>query len=301
MIRQANYKKFQRKAPVFTCQCHLAGCQLPLGNVIFTRSDYSYAGKVGRGMSWFQAAFDRFYGLRIWQQACFVTLFSVLGADALTLVFYSIFFSERLLLDLVLTAFITVVIAYPISFVFLRKTATVARLAAELDMAAATDFLTGLRNRRDFMRIAGETIDATDASAGVVLFIDVDHFKRINDRFGHAEGDRVLVLIAEAIRQSVRADDICARIGGEEFAVFMPGADLPLARMVSERIAITCRLVGCGASVEDISTTVSIGIAVHRPLQSLDAVVKEADSLLYKAKQGGRDRVVHHPPQEIVA
>ncbi|WP_292899911.1 MULTISPECIES: GGDEF domain-containing protein [unclassified Nitratireductor] len=252
-------------------------------------------------MSWFQSAFDRFYKLRIWQQACFVTLFSVVAAEALTFVFYSIFFSDRLLLDLMLTAFITIVIAYPISYIFLRKTAMVAKLAAELDMAATTDFLTGLRNRRDFMRIAGETISSTASSAGAVLIIDVDHFKRINDRFGHAEGDRVLVLIAEAIRQSVRANDVCARIGGEEFAVFMPGADLPLARAICERIAITCRLVGCGTSVEGISTTVSIGIAVHGPLQSLDEVIKEADAMLYKAKQNGRDRVMHHAPHEIVA
>ncbi|WP_295810374.1 GGDEF domain-containing protein [uncultured Nitratireductor sp.] len=252
-------------------------------------------------MRWFEKVSDRFYALRIWQQACFVTLFSALGADALTLVFYSMFFSDRLLLDLVLTALITVMVAYPVSCIFLSKTATVARLAAELDKAATTDFLTGLRNRRDFMRLAKEMIDAAETSAGVALFIDVDHFKRINDRFGHAEGDRILILIAEAIRQSVRIDDVCARIGGEEFAVFMPGADLALARTVSERIALSCRLVGCGTSIEEISTTVSIGVAMHRPSQTLDAVIGEADSLLYKAKQSGRDCVMHQPPHEVVA
>lgn len=248
-----------------------------------------------------QAVFERFYALRIWQQACIVTLGAVLGADALTLVLYAIFFSERLWLDLILTAIITVLVAYPISYVFLSKTATVAKLATELDRAATTDFLTELCNRRNFMQQAGALIGEADVSAGVVLFIDVDHFKLINDRFGHAEGDRVLVLVAEAIRQSVRVDDICARIGGEEFAVFMPGADLPLARTVCERIALSCRLVGCTAHIEELSTTVSIGVAMHRPQQSLDEVVREADFLLYKAKRDGRDRVMYRPPHEVVA
>ncbi len=248
-----------------------------------------------------QAVFERFYALRIWQQACIVTLGAAVGADALTLILYSIFFSDRLMLDLILTAVITVFVAYPISYVFLSKTATVAKLAAELDRAATTDCLTDLCNRRHFMQQAGAFIGEADASAGVVLFIDVDHFKLINDRFGHAEGDRVLVLVAEAIRQSVRVDDICARIGGEEFAVFMPGADLPLARTVSERIALSCRLVGCAAHPEELSTTVSIGVAMHRPEQSLDEVVREADFLLYRAKRGGRDQVMYRAPHEVVA
>ncbi|WP_367715442.1 GGDEF domain-containing protein [Nitratireductor sp. GISD-1A_MAKvit] len=252
-------------------------------------------------MSWLQTIFDRFDAMRIWQQASCVTLMCVVAADALTLVLYSVFFTERLLLDLVLTAVITITVAYPISYLFLTKTAVVAKLAKELDMAATTDFLTGLRNRRDFMRIVSELIDSGSSSAGAVLFIDVDHFKQINDRFGHAEGDRVLRLMAEAIKQSVRGEDIAARMGGEEFAVFMPGAALPLARLISERIALSCRLVGSNVQAQTVSTTVSIGIAMHQPGQSLDAVINEADMLLYKAKQHGRDCVMHQQPLEFVA
>ncbi|EKF19827.1 GGDEF domain-containing protein [Nitratireductor pacificus] len=248
-----------------------------------------------------RALFDRFYKLRLWAQALIVTAFAVASADLLTLFFYAIFFSDRLALDIVLTAIITVLVAYPTSYVFLSKTATVARLAAELDKAATTDFLTGLRNRRDFMQAAQDEIDRTDGSAGAVLFVDIDHFKQINDQFGHAEGDRVLVLVAEAIRASVRETDIAARVGGEEFAIFMPGADLPTARRVSERIWLNCRLVARGTDRGGITTTVSIGLSLHRVSQSLDDLLKEADSLLYKAKKAGRDRVVHTLPHEVVA
>ncbi|WP_048646085.1 GGDEF domain-containing protein [Nitratireductor soli] len=245
--------------------------------------------------------FDRFYTLGIWLQALIVTLSATIGADLLTLFFYSIFFSDRLTLDLILTAIITVAIAYPISYVFLSKTAMVARLAVELDKAATTDFLTGLRNRRDFMQAAQDQINGAMSSAGAVLFVDVDHFKRINDQFGHAEGDRILVLVAEAIRASVRDEDIAARVGGEEFAIFMPGADLPAARRVSERIWLNCRLVARGSDQGGITTTVSIGLSMHRPHQSLDDLLKEADSLLYKAKKAGRDQVAHIQPHEVVA
>lgn len=237
-----------------------------------------------------------FYARSIWAQTLCVTLLATVSAEFLTLIFYSIFFSDRLLLDLALTAVITVLVAFPIGYVFLRKTATVARLAAELDAAATTDFLTGLSNRRHFIQVAQEAIDSVppSTSAGAVLFIDVDHFKLVNDRFGHAEGDRVLVLMAESIRQSVRANDIAARIGGEEFAVFMPGADLSTARLVSERIRLNCRLAGSGRLAEGARTTVSIGLSLHSPAQLLDDVLKTADDLLYQAKQTGRDRIAHN-------
>jgi diguanylate cyclase (GGDEF)-like protein len=239
--------------------------------------------------------FERFKNLRLWQQSLAVTAGAVLGADALTLCFYSLFFADRLVLDLVLTTLITVIVALPTSWLFLGQSVKVSRLAEELREASQTDDLTRLANRRKFMMSVSAMLGGSRAAAGagVLLFIDADHFKQINDTYGHGVGDEVLIALGQVIRDSVRQDDVAARIGGEEFAVFLYDADLAIAQTVAERIRTHAHHISRTMDLEEVGVTVSIGVARHRKGQGLEDMLRAADRSLYAAKKDGRDRIVH--------
>lgn len=238
--------------------------------------------------------FERFRKLPLWLQSLVVTIVAVIGADTLTLGFYGLFFSDRLALDLVLTAIITVIIAYPITWLFLGQSAQVSRLAEELREVSQTDHLTRLANRREFMVSVGAMLAESQSleGAGVLLFIDADHFKRINDTYGHGVGDEVLIGLGAIIRDSVRQSDVAARIGGEEFAVFLHNAESAVAHAVAERIRMQAHHISRTMDLEEAGVTVSIGIARHRKGQGLEDVLRAADRSLYVAKKNGRDRIV---------
>ncbi|MCA9797814.1 MAG: GGDEF domain-containing protein, partial [Candidatus Eremiobacteraeota bacterium] len=166
---------------------------------------------------------------------------AIAGADTLTLIFYGIFFADRLVLDLVLTTVIVIVVGFPPAYFFISQQVRLAVLAAKLDRIARTDGLTGLSNRMAFFEEAQALIDDSLAPAGSLLFIDADHFKSINDTFGHATGDSVLRELGAIIRSCIRGGDLAARIGGEEFAMFLTGADRNEAKQVAERIRMRTR------------------------------------------------------------
>ncbi|WP_250152124.1 GGDEF domain-containing protein [Ancylobacter radicis] len=176
------------------------------------------------------------------------------------------------------------------------------RAEQQYRQAAERDELTGLLNRRGFMQ---QAVGAAAAGGPLaVMFLDLDHFKQINDRFGHAAGDSVLVLFARVLRDNVRAGDVIGRVGGEEFVVLLPGADDATARLAAERVqrglkeaAISLHMGGEGAPVE---CTASIGLAIAALPAAGSAPVLEgrlrilmdrADAVLYRAKSGGRNRI----------
>lgn len=237
---------------------------------------------------------SRFNGLSVISQSCVIVTTAVIGADLLTLVFYSIFFAERLLLDLLLTSLIVIVVASPLTYFFLARSARFAELAAELDRANRIEDLTGLLNRKTFLSQAKRLIEAeaADGSAGAMLFIDADHFKALNDRFGHAVGDAVLREIGTALKSCIRESDLAGRIGGEEFAVFVAQAGQDRAVQVCERIRHRVKAISEIIDLDGCDITVSIGASAHRPGQDLDSLLMAADRNLYKAKETGRDRIV---------
>ncbi len=148
--------------------------------------------------------------------------------------------------------------------------------------AAETDPLTGLLNRRGFdARVA-------EGAQGAMLMLDIDGFKAVNDRYGHAVGDTVLRDAAVILTGTLRRRDVLARLGGEEFGVFLPGLTIGDAREAAERLrsAVAGQL---RAEVEPV--TMSVGVAISRPGLSREALIAEADRGLYAAKQGGRNRV----------
>ena len=162
---------------------------------------------------------------------------------------------------------------------------------------AEVDPLTGALNRRGLAR----ALEA--APKGVLCVMDLDRFKQVNDRYGHEEGDRVLKAAAAAWRRSLREGDVLARHGGEEFAVFMPAADLlTAARRAGQLRRALSKQVQCGGA----PVTASFGVAVHAGgPKALKRSLAKADAALYRAKEAGRDRVavdgitVTDPPAEV--
>lgn len=171
-------------------------------------------------------------------------------------------------------------------------------LIGELKHEADTDKLSGLLNRRGFEERAGAALGdcASSGSPVALLVADLDHFKAINDTCGHSIGDRVIGAFGSLIRRSAGADTIAGRIGGEEFAVLMPGTGLPAAMAYAERIryqlARDCRAI----LPVTLSPSVSIGVCVAAPGADLHALLRDADDALYQAKKAGRNRVQAFAP-----
>jgi diguanylate cyclase (GGDEF)-like protein len=166
----------------------------------------------------------------------------------------------------------------------------------ELRVLATTDFLTGLPNRREFMgRLAEEEgrLQRDISARAAVLLLDIDHFKRINDEYGHAAGDAVLRQLANLMREGQRKIDVLGRIGGEEFAVLLPGTALGAAAVFAERLR--ARVEQAPMQLDDgvtLHITVSIGIAsLGGKIGGGDPALIRADQALYCAKRGGRNRV----------
>ena len=168
----------------------------------------------------------------------------------------------------------------------------------EAEIQASIDGLTGLPNRRyleEVLATIGPRRRSTDRLGA--LMIDLDHFKRLNDRYGHATGDRVLRAVGERISSAVRADDTPARYGGEEFAVVLRRADPQQAVEVAERIREQIGQMPPRDLGVDEPVTVSIGVAVAEShVADPTALLAAADSALYRAKREGRNRVVLAPP-----
>ena len=162
-----------------------------------------------------------------------------------------------------------------------------------LKNAASTDHLTGLINRRAFLDGAKSLCahQARRQQPVTVLMFDLDHFKSINDRFGHAAGDDVLRLFANIARANMRASDLIGRIGGEEFAAIVPGA-LELAEKIAERIRVNFEAAAIQLAGRPIGGSVSIGMACSPdPVADIHALLARADAALYRAKKNGRNRI----------
>lgn len=165
---------------------------------------------------------------------------------------------------------------------------------AELERLATTDSLTGLANRRSLFDHLGQEVYRAQryGTALSLVMFDIDHFKRINDSWGHAAGDCVLREIGRETQQLLRKTDRAGRYGGEEFVVLLPETNLAEARWLARRLMqqISTMVVAL-ADAPPISVTISVGIATLAPDESGDALVHRADQALFKAKQGGRNRI----------
>lgn len=164
-----------------------------------------------------------------------------------------------------------------------------------LAKVAVTDPLTSAYNREFLVeRLPREMAAAGSQNTPLsIAMVDVDHFKRVNDRFGHDTGDRVLVVVAERLRSAIRASDMLVRYGGEEFLVLLPATDLDIATDIAERMRAKMQENPIHAAEATVDMRVSIGVAAHAgPQDTADHFIRRADGALYSAKRQGRNRVV---------
>lgn len=176
-----------------------------------------------------------------------------------------------------------------------------------LDRLASTDELTGLLNRRTTLRRGRQVLDDAllRGRAMSVLMLDLDHFKSINDRFGHHVGDAVLRHFAETAARALRAGDVIGRLGGEEFCVILPGADTAAAEDVGERLRQIAELELKTVVDLPVNATVTVGVASLPPdaphAKALGNLMRAADEALYTGKSEGRNRVsTAHPRGEML-
>ncbi|MEY2168416.1 MULTISPECIES: GGDEF domain-containing protein [unclassified Rhodanobacter] len=165
---------------------------------------------------------------------------------------------------------------------------------AELHRLARTDPLTGTLNRLALDEESARLFSATSRpNTLAALIIDVDHFKRINDEFGHATGDRVLAALAAAIRWRLQPPAVLGRMGGEEFLALLPGTGLAEAMALAERLRVAVAAMPPVSDADVPGVTISVGIAAYRPEDTeVQTLVRRADRALYDAKRAGRNRVV---------
>jgi|GEM_PF-2942612 len=177
-----------------------------------------------------------------------------------------------------------------------------ARLYLKVKEQAITDGLTGVYNHRFFqLRLADEFANSKRYTNDLALImLDIDHFKRYNDTYGHIAGDLALKEIAQLTKASVRENDIVSRYGGEEFVIILPMTNLEGARIVAERIrtaVMECKFLG-DMNAPQVSISVSCGVsAYNRKMENREDLVREADTALYQAKETGRNKTVLYAPE----
>ena len=166
------------------------------------------------------------------------------------------------------------------------------QLMAQLEALSETDLLTGVLNRRGFMKLAAREFERMRRAGRklAVVMLDLDHFKAVNDRFGHAAGDLVLAMAAEECRRQIRDVDLLGRIGGEEFAIVLIDGSVDAAENVLARLREALARQKVSTIKGDVSVTASFGLAVVDPgVVDVDVALRLADEALYEAKNAGRN------------
>lgn len=175
----------------------------------------------------------------------------------------------------------------PIIVLFLVLMLFQIKLQQRLWRQSCKDDLTGLNNRHSFFRLLAEHAH----QPGILMMLDADHFKQINDRYGHQAGDQCLKAIAHCLNHSIRQNDIAARIGGEEFAVFLPHATQGTAKVIGNRLTRPIPFSG-GTEHPHLTITLSVGAVASTDIREIDKILAQADAALYQAKSAGRARMV---------
>ena len=174
-----------------------------------------------------------------------------------------------------------------------EQTKQLKQVNKRLLIASREDFLTGLLNRGAFIDVLKNEIDSAKQNCTPLsmLFIDIDYFKKINDTYGHSVADHVLIFIAKELALSVKKTDRVGRLGGEEFAIFLPNTDLDDAYLIAERIRKNIQETCVEGDKHNISVTISIGVSTLKHNEDVSAFINRADKAMYLAKNTGRNRV----------
>lgn len=234
----------------------------------------------------------------VWRAALVAVAVGVLLSIAITLLANMLVGARPGPLGWTLTLLSPVVIGLPLALLQFHLIERLDQAERELAQLAAHDDLTQVYNRREFNRQALQTLSLaahTHEPMGCLL-LDVDHFKQVNDDFGHLAGDEALKAIAAYLKHRIQPPAILSRFGGDEFLILLPGMDEKAAYAFAERMRSELEALPVETANGPVQVTVSIGVFVTRAVEaSLDLLVHEADSALYHAKKSGRNRVVSNP------
>jgi diguanylate cyclase len=239
------------------------------------------------------------FSARSWGRVILVTVLGTTACVAAALFvdsfnFHSLDEAGRLR-SILVDIFLPTALAVPMLAFLMTKLRELAIAKHDLTILASTDSLTQVLNRGAFTTVVDGYLAKVQAAhfpnEGALLVVDVDHFKMINDRFGHARGDVALKLIASSIRSSVRDIDLVGRIGGEEFGVFLPGLSSNEATTIAERIRTAIAAVDFQPRGVPELLSVSVGGASFAHYVPFEELFQQADHRLYAAKELGRNRV----------
>lgn len=215
---------------------------------------------------------------------------SVVVSVIVTVIFMHTFSQGVNMAGLLISIVMPIVLGGPMILVFAISTERMRHANVQLLRLATIDGLTALLNRRAFTTSVQKHCTAPH-TRGVLLVIDVDHFKSVNDRFGHDQGDQALWEIARAMDSVVTLPGLTGRMGGEEFGVYLPNTDLATAKTVADAIRGAVGAIGFMPDGIACPLSVSIGGALHQRPISFRDFYRDADTQLYSAKQDGRDCV----------
>lgn len=211
-------------------------------------------------------------------------IFGFLDADWVTFV------------SLMIAMFIPFIVAFPVSWFVFSMVFSIHRLEAEMRKLATYDSLTGLLNRRSFLEKASKVYgkEVHHKVRFAILILDLDHFKQINDKYGHATGDRVLAIFGKIVHQLSRPSDLSARIGGEEFAFLLPDSTGEQAWHFAESLHQAIQALVIEEEGATIRFSASIGLVVCSQIISIEKAMYLADKALYRAKENGRNQSVFY-------
>lgn len=224
-------------------------------------------------------------------------------AELIVGLYYASQGAERVYSGMIQTAVVTLIVGTPFVVHMMAQNERLTLLMRQLKKISSTDDMTGLLNRKQFLKeVTGRlATNELGRSAGAFLFLDADHFKTLNDTYGHALGDRIIAFLGDRIRASVRSEDLAGRLGGEEFGVFLSNVDSERAKIIADRLRLKVQAAGLELGIAGLRLSVSVGIAVHRPGITLQQLMSEADQCLYAAKDAGRNRVIVSNAVDAVA
>jgi diguanylate cyclase (GGDEF)-like protein len=198
---------------------------------------------------------------------------------------------QRLFNTLLVNLFLSLMVT---AIVFFFVNMMVERYQRRLETMATTDKLTGVANREMFELLLEQSIKDSirRGSAIAVIMLDIDHFKRVNDQYGHLVGDRVLHDIAATIATKIRSSDTLCRWGGEEFTVLLPDCDLTQANKIAEQIRVAIESHHIAFGSVNLAITASFGVSQYRAIELSEELFRRVDKALYQAKEQGRNQVV---------
>ena len=216
---------------------------------------------------------------------------SVIASDLVSTILLDTMSHGINLVGLIAATLLPIVLGGPMMFYQALRHEQLKHANTQLDVLASTDWLTDCLNRRAFTAGASALLDPAAGHSGTLLVIDADHFKLVNDRFGHEAGDEALQCLATTIAATIRSDDLVGRLGGEEFGVFLVDADYDEALAAAERIrdAVAALRFAPNGTIHPLS--VSIGGATIIDRTRFADLFRAADQQLYGAKEAGRNRI----------